>query len=122
MIIFIIKDILLLQLKFLYITYFIMDTLISISYKLHVFAKTYFRLNHFHLISLNVNFVFQDILVESNRHAMFDIFSAYLVDQSFKCTRQMRTLDADTCENTPYLNVSSYLTSVRIVKVYKTSH
>uniref|UniRef100_A0A8W8NG75 Tectonic domain-containing protein n=1 Tax=Magallana gigas TaxID=29159 RepID=A0A8W8NG75_MAGGI len=41
---------------------------------------------------------------------------SYLVDQSFKCTRQMRTLDANSCENTPYLNASSYLTSVRIVK------
>lgn len=41
---------------------------------------------------------------------------SYLMDQSFKCTRQMRTLDANTCENTPYLNASSYLTSVRIVK------
>uniref|UniRef100_K1PA71 Tectonic-3 n=1 Tax=Magallana gigas TaxID=29159 RepID=K1PA71_MAGGI len=41
---------------------------------------------------------------------------SYLVDQSFKCMRQMRTLDADSCENTPYLNASSYLTSVRIVK------
>nr|XP_022303176.1 tectonic-3-like isoform X2 [Crassostrea virginica] len=41
---------------------------------------------------------------------------AYLVDQSFKCTRQLRSLDTTTCTNTSYLNAATYLTNVRIVK------
>ncbi|XP_061183237.1 tectonic-1-like isoform X2 [Saccostrea echinata] len=41
---------------------------------------------------------------------------SYLVDQSFKCTRQIRTLSATTCQTTSYLSASSYLTNIRIVK------
>lgn len=44
-------------------------------------------------------------------------FAAYLVDQSFKCTRQLRTLDTATCQTTSYLRASSYLTNVRVVTV-----
>ncbi|XP_048727390.2 tectonic-3-like isoform X2 [Ostrea edulis] len=40
---------------------------------------------------------------------------SYLVDQSFKCTRQLRTLDTATCQTTSYLRASSYLTNVRVV-------
>ncbi|XP_062616316.1 tectonic-3-like isoform X2 [Saccostrea cucullata] len=41
---------------------------------------------------------------------------SYLVDQSFKCTRQIRTLSATTCLTTSYLSASTYLSNVRIVK------